>query len=402
MACPAILDQAFLSSVLAHIDCQALSLGDNGYHALSGSNSTGGALIVGALTIFIALIGYRLILGDQLGAREIIIAAVKVGMVLMLATSWPAAKTLAYDVVLQGPAQLARQIGNATAIPGIEGDLVDRLQFIDWEFDELDQRGTGVITPAMAGETASGTLRRMDMARDFSWLSLARLVFLTTTIAAMALVRFAGGLLLALTPIFTLFLLFDMLRGLFFGWVRGLIASALGSLFITTALGIELALLEPWLGSVVALRRSTVATPSAPIELLVIALVFMAALTGLLYIAVRVSQGLVEHARGYTPAIASLFRISPSLPMVPIRAMDGRGEASSPAVRSRTLAIADAVARADDISVGRRTFSVVSSKTAQKSAATSQSASNGSPLGQGFKRRTQNRTSASMARRNLS
>ena len=107
VACPAISDDAFLSSVLGHIDCQAQTLGASGYQAMAAGGSASSLILGGVLTIFIAIFGYRLILGDTPDWRSGILTVVKLGVVLVLATSWPAFRTLAYDVALKGPAELA-------------------------------------------------------------------------------------------------------------------------------------------------------------------------------------------------------------------------------------------------------------------------------------------------------
>lgn len=400
MPCPAINDQVFLGSVLAHVDCQARTLGDAGYRALSQPESAGAAILLGTLTIFIALIGYRLLLGDRFGLRETVIAAVKVGVVLLLATSWPAVKTLLYDVVIQGPSEIAGEIGNAAAIPGLAGGLEDRLQLLDWQLDELDQRGSGAISTDMAGQTVTGAVRRIDNERDLSWLGLARLVFLGSTIGSIAFVRFAGGILLALAPIFAVFLLFDTTRGLFMGWLRGLMTSALGSLFVTIALGIQLALLEPWVASVVALRREEIATPSAPLQLLVLALVFAGAMMGLLFLALKVAQGLAERT-GFGSTTQEV-RTAPRL-AAPARIAAAPQESSMQSqslhTRSRALVIADALARSADSSAGRRSLSVTNTSP-RGDVSMGSTAAMGVPLGQHGRRRTRSRVSSAMTRRN--
>ena len=68
-------------------------------------------MLTGLLTLFVALFGYRLLFGHTPGVRDGVLALVKIGIVLALATSWPAYRTLVYDVALRGPAELAGDIG---------------------------------------------------------------------------------------------------------------------------------------------------------------------------------------------------------------------------------------------------------------------------------------------------
>src|SRR5690606_29098525 len=117
---------------------------------------------------------------------------------------------------------------------------------------------------------------------DETALGWARTAFLASTIGALAALRISGGLLLALAPLFAGLLLFDLTRGIFAGWLRGLALVALGSLAITVLLSVEAALVEPWL--VDALNRRTLgySTPAAPTELLALTTAFGLATAGML------------------------------------------------------------------------------------------------------------------------
>ncbi|MGC4441997.1 type IV secretion system protein, partial [Streptococcus suis] len=68
-----------------------------------------------------AFYGYRLLFGDTPNVREGVLALVKIGIVLALATSWGAYRTLAYDVTMHGPAELAASAGAPAGIPGATG-----------------------------------------------------------------------------------------------------------------------------------------------------------------------------------------------------------------------------------------------------------------------------------------
>src|SRR5687768_2388347 len=97
---------AFVSSLVRYIDCQAkvFELGSWGALATPGSSLT--LLLTSLLTILIALIGYDLLLGGRLSVRAATLTMVKIGLVLALATSWPAYRTLVYNVVVDGPVHL--------------------------------------------------------------------------------------------------------------------------------------------------------------------------------------------------------------------------------------------------------------------------------------------------------
>ena len=116
--------QSFAPGLIGFLDCQAQNLGVNGYAALASPGSSVSILLTAMLTITIALVGYRIMLGGSLHVRDGVLTFVKIGVVLALATSWPAYQTLIYDLVLRAPAQLAGEVGGAAALPGAGGGLV--------------------------------------------------------------------------------------------------------------------------------------------------------------------------------------------------------------------------------------------------------------------------------------
>src|SRR3954454_18793543 len=143
-ACPLLPpDTGFVRSMLTFVDCQAQGLGAEGYLALLAPGSTLSFVLTGFLTLFVALFGYRLLLGHAPDLREGVMALVKLGFVLALATSWPAYRTLVYDVALRGPAELTAQIGVPAGLPGAGGGLVDRLDIVDQGMAALAILGAG-------------------------------------------------------------------------------------------------------------------------------------------------------------------------------------------------------------------------------------------------------------------
>src|SRR5690606_8042858 len=116
-----------------------------------------------------------------------------------------------------------------------------------------------------------------------------RTVYLGSVIGSLAILRIAGGLLLALAPLMAGLLLFDFAKGLFSGWLRGLVLVAMGSLGITLLLAVEVAVMEPWLVDALGRRSLGYATPNAPTELLALALAFAVAAAGLLVLLGKVA-----------------------------------------------------------------------------------------------------------------
>ena len=419
MACQAITtDSPFLSGVLGYVDCQAQSIGEGGYHALAAPGSSVALVLTAMLTIFVALFGYRMLFGQVPDARDGVVAVGKLGVVLALATSWPAFRTLAYDVTMHGPAELASSIGGSAGLPGASGGLVARLQGVDNGLAELMILGTGkppnmdeIVGPtqALTPQQQQQQLQHLqqmaqrpkwDPTRDATLLGESRTLFLTGAIGAFASVRVVAGLLLALGPLFAMFLLFDGTRGLFEGWVRGVGGAALGALATSIVLGVELAIMEPWLNDILVQRRADIPTPEVPIEMLVMTLVFVITLIVALIATARVARGF---------SLPPVWRAAPYRMIEAFRGRETQAavvQADQPVVsdqRSRAFGVADAVAASQ-----RREAAAPPPQPAQlghrgsggtQAVARDIPVAAAVPLGQSYRRRTRGRVSASAGRR---
>jgi type IV secretion system protein VirB6 len=275
MACPAIITgDSFLLRVLAHIDCQAQVIGSYGYLALGQPGSMASVLMTSLLTLFIALFGIRLLFGPAPGARDVVFDVLKIGIVLTLAFSWPAFRTVIYDVTLKGPAEIATVINGASGNDQVSAGLAQRLQRADNAIVRLTEVGAGRNLGALIDSAApGGTFKGSALADDTAFGS-ARLLFLAGTIGTLALLRIAAGLLLALTPLVAGLWFFPWTRGLVAGWIKGLVLTMAGSVGTAIVLSVELAIIEPWLADALKVRSLGYAIPSAPTELFAIMLAF--------------------------------------------------------------------------------------------------------------------------------
>ncbi|HEY0414245.1 MAG TPA: type IV secretion system protein [Allosphingosinicella sp.] len=419
-ACPPFSPQdEFLRSLLSAVDCHAQTIGQAGYQALATPGSAVSLGLTALLTIFVALFGYRMLLGQAPDAREGVVAAAKIGVVLALATSWPAFRTLAYDVTMHGPAELAASIGQQASLPGAGGGLVERLQGVDNELAELTVLGTGkppeqdeVVGPnqPLTPEQQQREYARLQQlqqrprwnpADDAKLVGEARTLYLTGAIAAFASVRLVAGLLLALGPLFAIFLLFDNMRGLFEGWIRGLVGAALGSLATAIVLGVELALLEPWMAAVVSARRADIPTPTVPVELLVTTLVFALTLVAALIATAKVARGFrMTHAMRVVPQhwVEGIRSRSSELRAV---TREGAAAAEAPDQRSRAFALADAVAATQrrEAAAPLPPAARLGPQRVGEAARRDNEIAAAVPLGQSWQRRTRGRVSAGAARR---
>ncbi len=285
MACPTTYTgEGFLVRLLGQIDCQAQLLGSYGWLALSEPGSLTSTITTGLLTLFIALFGLRLLFGPTPGTRDIVFDVLKIGLVLTLALSWPAFRTLIYDVVFLAPADIA---GRIAAVGG--GNFAERLQAIDGAIVQLSELGSGRATGAFIDQAGTGSSFQGIAMEDESALGWSRLFWLTGVIGSVAFFRLAAGLLLALAPLAAGLLLFDATRGLFAGWMRGLVLVLIGSVGASVLLAVEMAVLTPWLEDALRVRALGYAIPSAPTELMAMTLSFALVQLGFVWLLGKVA-----------------------------------------------------------------------------------------------------------------
>lgn len=398
MACPTFgTGDAFLFGMMRAIDCHAQTIGANGYQALASPTSSVSLLTTGVLTIFVALFGYRMLVGETPSLRDLVMALVKIGFVLMLATSWPAYRVLVYDVTMRGPAELAAAVGVPAGLPGARG-LAARLQQVDDQYVEFARLNSANLS-SMTQNPDPSELVRWDPVKDRETINSARSIFLSGSILAYGAVRIVGGLLLALGPLFVLFLLFEGTSGLFAGWLRGLLWSAVGSLATTIGIGVQLAVTAPWFDQLLTLRRGGAPAYQAPVELFVISLVFALLSAALLFGAALVARGFRIPDR-LRVAVTSHVGNRITETFAPRSSQVAQSAASGE--RNRAATVADAVAATQRREQALRApATVVAGGAGRAPAAVAMDigAQRIVPLGETYRSRVRGRVSASARRR---
>lgn len=277
----------YILGTVDFVECHVRALGEQGYRAL-GWGSPAGAILTGLITIYIALVGYRMLFGDLPTTREAVGGAARIGLMLALATQWPSYQVLIYDIVIDEPAALA---GRILAPGGLGGDdpraLIRRVQA---DYDALDTLvhpevdAAGASTQALASNEPSPPPAAPAPAptRQISNLSPTQLISLAaaqSTFAVGALggllsTRVVAGTLLALGPLFAAFILFEASLGLFLGWLRVLIATVIGGIGVLCVLAIELAILSPQIATLQRAVAGGLLVPTLVGEISVTAMLF--------------------------------------------------------------------------------------------------------------------------------
>ena len=280
-------EDPLVRGLLGVVDCNVRGLVHSGYMAIFQPNSPFAELMTAMLTLYVAFIGYRLLIGrTELRVSDFAFNAVKLGAVLALATQWDTYQTLVYGFLFDGPQQLAAaMLTNVQPDSSIfRGDVFNGLQVA---FDDLSGFGVGYAShaPAAASPLLGGAgLGAMLLNSSASILLLSSLGVLLAT-------KIVLGLLLAVGPIFIALLLFDSTRGVFEGWLRASLAFAVAPLATTLLLGVALTMLEPALLQMEELQKQHIYTLGPVYSVMTLVLVFAGVSAGALVAGGMIAMG---------------------------------------------------------------------------------------------------------------
>jgi type IV secretion system protein VirB6 len=295
----------YVGNVLAWVDCQALGLGEEGYRAL-GPGSAFGMALTGLLTIYVALIGYRLLMGGEVTVREGLTTALKIGFVLALATQWPAWRVLVYDVATKTPEAAASGFLNTAGLnSGGSGMLAARLDGVNGALAQLveDAASVRAATPPVAANAQPGAApppaqlprpAKAVLSETASGsVTSAMGAMVASALAGLLAVRVVMGILLALGPVFIACLLFEGTRGLFVGWLRVLGGAMLGAMAVPAVLALQMAIVEPQVLALRDLLDASRPVAALPQQILGTAAVFALIVLAVLAAMARVGLGFV-------------------------------------------------------------------------------------------------------------
>lgn len=254
-ACEQLTAKASLGAApaLRAVDCLANEAAASAFGRLFGG-AGGGALLPAltlALTLYIAFFAISLLTGrSRLGISALTPHMLTLGLVLTFATSWAAYQSVVWNLAVGAPDQLA---GVLIGAPGASGGSSATVLFadrLDMVFAAIAQAGELAGGGQDAAQAAQGAAQGGSFTPpNLMWLGA--LLLLLGTVGVLVTARIALAVLLALGPVFVVFALFSGTRGLFAGWLRGVVMTAITPLFVVLGGGLILELLVPVLANLV-------------------------------------------------------------------------------------------------------------------------------------------------------
>lgn len=272
LACAAMVDDGVIRGVLATVECQTRVYAESGYQALTTGSPVFQGAVTAILTIYVALIGYRMLFAQ--GASRISDMpgiALKIGLILALVTSWSAFQTLVFDVADRAPEEIAAIVSAPLTEGG--GSLASRpVDGLQAAYDEFSN--TGAAYGKLAGPNAKGYSSPQAAAAEAT-AGASGILFLSSA-GVISAATLAIGVLTAIGPLFVVLALIPATRGLFVGWMRAMAAAALTPLVAWLLIVLMLSVIEPWVDTLAAQRASQRLDPQTAMSAAALVFVFAA------------------------------------------------------------------------------------------------------------------------------
>jgi type IV secretion system protein VirB6 len=222
-----------VAASLYAVDCAASATAQAAFGRLFGENGALLPALIILLTLYVAFFGFSLITGrSRLGISALTPRMITLGLVLTFATSWIAYQSVVWNLAVGAPDQIAGILmgtkGSATTIFAGKIDVV-----------------MGALMEATGDQADAG-------AATFSppgLLWLGGTLLLLGTVGVLATSKIALAILLGLGPVFVVMALFTSTRGLFVGWLKGVVMLAVAPLFAVLGGSLMLELSVPVLRS---------------------------------------------------------------------------------------------------------------------------------------------------------
>ena len=223
-----------VAAALRAVDCAASNITAEAFGRLFAPGGQMATVLTILLTLYVAIFGILLLTGRAgVGVRSLVPRAMTLGLVLTFATSWVAYQSVVWNLAVGAPDWLAGILmgggGSATQT------FAEKIDVVFLAIQEASQGVDDISAFSPPGMMWMGAM-----------------LFMLGTLGLLVTARIALAVLVALGPIFVVMALFEGTRGLFAGWVKGLVMLALTPLFAVLGGSIMLELAVPILSALVA------------------------------------------------------------------------------------------------------------------------------------------------------
>jgi type IV secretion system protein VirB6 len=331
--CPAPQSKEMVTAVLGTVDCHIREMVHHSYMELVGPNTWFAQALTAILTIYIALVGYQLILGrGGLRLTELPMSALKIGLVFAFLTSWAAYQTVVFNLLFDGPSQLLETLLRPMAAQGggFNGNVMGGVQGAFNTMSAAAEAYGGMANPA-ANILQGGPM----LGSGLLWMT--SIAMLLTTLGLIVAAKIVLAFLLAIGPVFVGLALFNVTRGLFDGWLRATLSFSLIPMAVSVFGAVMMLILQPFLAM---LKKLAHPMNGGPPEFDMSVVITIGLIVAVFVIVMMMAMGAVT-------SIARGFRRDPAPAPERGRSREAPADVSPMAVQGRADAIAARIAQSD-------------------------------------------------------
>ena len=224
-----------VAAALRAVDCVTGNMTQAAFGRMFSPGGALGTALTILLTLYVAFFAISLLTGrSRIGVSALTPRMMTLGLVLTFATSWVAYQSVVWNLATGAPDEIAGVIsgsrGSATTL------FADKIDIV---FAAIAEATKG------SAEANTGTFSPPNLV----WLGA--MLFLLGTVGVLVTARIALAVLIAIGPAFVVLALFPGTRGLFVGWLRGVVMLALAPLFAVLGGSLILELAVPVIGNLV-------------------------------------------------------------------------------------------------------------------------------------------------------
>lgn len=223
-----------VASALRAVDCAASEVTSVAFGRLFAPGGSLATALTIMLTLYVAFFAIQLLTGRAtIGVRALTPRMITVGLVLTFATSWVAYQSVVWNLAISAPDYLA------SVLTGTDASATATFaQKIDVVFTAIQE--------------ASGAATDFGAFSPEGMMWLGALLFMLGTVGLLVTAKIALAILVALGPVFVVMALFQGTRGMFAGWLKGVVMLAIAPVFAVLGGSLMLELAVPILAALVA------------------------------------------------------------------------------------------------------------------------------------------------------
>ncbi len=241
-----------VAAALQGVDCVAAEMTGEAFGRLFAPGGALGPVLTIVLVLFVVMFAIALMLGrTNLSVRSLVPRMITLGLVLTFATSWIAYQAVVWNLAIAAPDYLASTLtgdaGSATTT------FANKIDVVFAAIEEATRTQAGAQDGAGADISAFSP-------KGMLWLGA--MLLLLGTVGVLVTARIGLAVLVALGPIFVVMALFNGTRGLFTGWLKGVVMLALTPLFAVLGGSVMLELAVPVLSSLALTPGEVAARPA--------------------------------------------------------------------------------------------------------------------------------------------